>query len=86
MLFRSHLRNVDAPLPHFVETFLDNGYGDMRQVMLALQAVNYNGIVILDHIPQILNNHQISAAYTIGYMQALLASVTATLAAAPQPA
>jgi mannonate dehydratase len=77
-IFKVHFRNVDAPLPHFVETFLDNGYMDMRKVMLALQQVNYNGILILDHIPQIVNNNQISAAYTIGYIQALLAGVTAT--------
>ncbi len=76
-IFKVHLRNVDAPLPHFTETFLDNGYGDMRKVMQALHAVNYDGIVILDHIPQILNNPQLSAAYTIGYMQALLADVLA---------
>ena len=28
-LFKVHFRNVDAPLPHFVETFIDNGYQDM---------------------------------------------------------
>ena len=28
-LFKVHFRNVDAPLPHFVETFIDDGYQDM---------------------------------------------------------
>ena len=28
-LFKVHFRNVSAPLPHFVETFLDDGYMDM---------------------------------------------------------
>jgi len=76
-IFKVHFRNVDAPLPHFVETFIDNGYMDMRKVMVALRAVNYNGIMILDHIPQIAGSNQISVAYTLGYMQAMLAGVTA---------
>ena len=42
---------MDAPLPHFVETFLDNGYMDMRRVMQALYDVGYNGVLIPDHIP-----------------------------------
>ena len=28
-LFKVHFRNVNAPLPHFVETFVDDGYRDM---------------------------------------------------------
>jgi len=76
-IFKVHFRNVDAPLPRFTETFIDNGYMDMRKVMQALHDIDYNGIVILDHIPQIVNSNQISAAYTIGYMQALLAGVVA---------
>ncbi|MGH6928115.1 MAG: mannonate dehydratase, partial [Dongiaceae bacterium] len=28
-LFKIHFRNVDQPLPHFVETFVDDGYMDM---------------------------------------------------------
>ena len=81
-IFKVHFRNVDAPLPHFTETFLDNGYMDMRKVMQALQDVHYDGIVILDHIPQITNSNQISTAYTLGYMQAMLAGVLAEPVAA----
>ena len=36
-----HFRNVDQPLPHFVETFVDNGYQDMYQVAKALREVNF---------------------------------------------
>lgn len=75
-IFKVHFRNVDAPLPHFVETFLDNGYMDMRLVMQALHQVGFNGVMIPDHSPVIANNGQIAAAYSIGYMQALLAGVT----------
>src|SRR6266487_849783 len=47
-------RNVSAPLPHFVETFMDNGYYDMYKIMKALRDVNYDGIVIPDHIPSMV--------------------------------
>ncbi len=32
-IFEVHFRNVSSPLPHFVETFPDDGYMDMYQVM-----------------------------------------------------
>ena len=30
-IFKVHFRNVNAPLPHFVETFVDDGYMDMYE-------------------------------------------------------
>jgi mannonate dehydratase len=74
-IFKVHFRNVDAPLPHFVETFLDNGYMDMRQVMQALHQVGFDGVIIPDHVPHIGADPRLASAYTIGYMQALLAGV-----------
>src|ERR1035437_8230376 len=50
-LFKVHFRNVSAPLPHFTETLMDDGYYDMYKVMEALVDVNFEGIVIPDHIP-----------------------------------
>jgi mannonate dehydratase len=50
-LFKIHFRNVTAPLPHFTETLMDDGYYDMYKVMEALVDVNFDGIVIPDHIP-----------------------------------
>jgi mannonate dehydratase len=71
-LFKVHFRNVDAPLPHFVETFVDDGYMDMYQVMRELRAVNFDGVAIADHIPLMAGDPRVGTAYTIGYMQALL--------------
>ena len=71
-LFKVHFRNVDAPLPHFVETFPNGGYMDMYRVMKTLQEVPFNGVVIPDHIPSMANDPRVGTAYTIGYMQALL--------------
>jgi D-mannonate dehydratase len=42
---------VSAPLPHFTETLMDDGYYDMYKVMKALVDVNFDGIAIPDHIP-----------------------------------
>ncbi|HEX2516308.1 MAG TPA: mannonate dehydratase [Chloroflexota bacterium] len=71
-LFKIHFRNVDQPLPHFVETFLDNGYQDMSVLMKALQDVGFNGIVIPDHIPSMTPDARLGTAFTFGYMKALL--------------
>ncbi len=50
-LFSIHFRNVDAPLPIFHETFMDNGYVNMQEVMDALVEVDFNGLLVPDHIP-----------------------------------
>src|SRR3954453_23791095 len=71
-LFKVHFRNVDHPLPHFVETFVDDGYMDMYKVMRELRAVGFNGVAIADHIPTMVGGPRVSTAYTIGYMKALL--------------
>ncbi len=54
-LFKVHFRNVAAPLPHFNETLLDDGYYDMTKVMKALVDVGFEGIAIPDHIPSLGN-------------------------------
>lgn len=74
-LFKVHFRNVDRPLPHFVETFLNAGYMDMHKVMKALCDVNFKGVAIPDHIPGMIGGH--GTAYSIGYMQGLLGSACA---------
>ncbi len=71
-LFKVHLRNVDQPLPHFVETFLDNGYYDMYKVVKALRQVDFDGVLIPDHIPMMADDRRIGTAYSIGYMKALV--------------
>ena len=71
-LFKIHFRNVEAPLPHFVETFLDSGYFDMYQIMKALREVDFDGVVIPDHIPRMAGGPRVGTAFTIGYMKALL--------------
>jgi mannonate dehydratase len=76
-LFKIHFRNVDQPLPHFVETFIDDGYKDMYLVMKALQDVGFKGVVIPDHIPRMAGDGSRGTAFTLGYMKALLARAQA---------
>jgi mannonate dehydratase len=79
-LFKVHFRNVTQPMPHFVETFLDDGYMDMYKIMKALREVNFDGAVIADHIPQMVGGSRAAWAYSIGYMKALLERVNAEAA------
>ena len=70
-----HFRNVSAPLPHFVETFPDDGYLDMYQVMKMLREVRFAGSMVPDHIPQLAGDSGIrraGLAYCIAYMRSLL--------------
>ncbi len=69
-----HFRNVSAPMPRFTETFLDNGYMDMYQIMRVLVQSGYDGTVTLDHTPAFPATYNVGTgtAYAIGYMRALL--------------
>jgi mannonate dehydratase len=71
-VWKIHFRNVSAPLPHFVETFMDDGYYDMWKIMKALREVNFDGIVILDHSPIVVGGTYPQTAYGMAYMRALL--------------
>lgn len=75
-IFKVHFRNVDSPLPRFKETFVDNGYLDMHQVLRTLRENRFNGVTIPDHVPGD-GLRGINTAYTIGYMKALLDRVNA---------
>jgi mannonate dehydratase len=76
-LFKIHFRNVDQPLPHFVETFIDDGYMKMYRVMKTMREVDFDGVLIADHIPMMSNDHRIGTAFTIGYIKALVERVNA---------
>lgn len=70
-LWKIHFRNVSAPIPYFVETFVDDGYTDMKQVMRALVDVDFRGILIADHVPSMVGDRKTGWAYSIGYIKAL---------------
>ncbi len=68
-------RNVTGPLPEFVETFPDDGYMDMYEVMKALRKVHFNGSMVPDHVPELAGDTGIrraGTAYCIAFMRAWL--------------
>lgn len=67
-IFKIHFRNVDAPMPVFRETLVDDGYVDMYEVMRALRDVDFDGVLIPDHVPGV--GDRTTTAYTLGYMRA----------------
>lgn len=82
-IFIVHFRNVTSTLPVFTETFLDDGYMDMYQVMKVFVEIGYGGSVILDHTPRFAGGFAAGGgtAYAIGYMRALIERAEAELAA-----
>jgi mannonate dehydratase len=74
-IFDVHFRNVSSPLPIFVETFPDDGYMDLYQVMKTLREVRFNGAVVPDHVPEFAGDKGIrraGTAYCIACMRGML--------------
>jgi len=74
-IFDVHFRNVSAPLPHFQETFPDDGYLDLYRVMRELRAVGFDGAMEPDHVPQLVGDKGIrpaGTAYCIACMRSYL--------------
>jgi len=74
-IFTVHFRNVSSTMPSFVETFPDDGYMDMYQVMKALRQVRFSGSAVPDHVPGLAGDQGLrraGTAYCVAYMRALL--------------
>jgi mannonate dehydratase len=69
-LWKIHFRNVTAP-GDFVETYVDDGYTDMKKLMRTLVDVDFRGILIADHVPRMVGDARTGWAYSIGYIKAL---------------
>ena len=81
-IFQVHFRNVSSNLPDFHETFPDTGYLNMYKLMKALGEVNFNGMVVPDHVPGCESSEAgplTGEAYTFGYIRALLDAVETEL-------
>jgi len=76
-IWQIHFRNISAPLPHFVETFIDNGYYDMYKIAKALVEVNFDGNVMWDHTPKMVGGRYAECAYGFAYMKALFQAAQA---------
>lgn len=69
-----HFRNVRGKVPHYHETFIDEGDIDMIRVLRILKEHAFDGVLIPDHTPQMTCDAPWHAgmAFALGYMRAAL--------------
>ena len=67
-----HLRNVRDKVPHYKETFIDDGEVDILRVLAILKRNGFEGVVIPDHAPQMscAAPWHAGMAYALGFMRA----------------
>ena len=69
-----HFRNVSGKVPHYHETFIDDGDIDMLRILAILLRNGFDGMLIPDHSPQMTCAAPWHAgmAHTLGFMRAAL--------------
>lgn len=72
-----HLRNVRGKVPHYKETFVDDGEVDVLRVLRILKQNSFAGVIIPDHAPQMAcaAPWHAGTAYALGFLRAGLRSV-----------
>lgn len=77
-LFYLHMRDVQGGGDTFTECFIDEGNSNILHVMQKLHDVGFNGFIIDDHVPHLVNDspwgHR-GRAYATGYLRAMLDAV-----------
>lgn len=70
-----HLRNVKGKVPHYRETFIDEGDVDMIRILSILHRNHFEGVIIPDHAPQMSCSAPWHAgmAHTLGFILAVKA-------------
>jgi mannonate dehydratase len=70
-----HLRNVVGKVPHYRETFIDEGEVNMVRILSILMRNNFNGVIIPDHTPQMscAAPWHSGMAHTLGFILAVKA-------------
>ncbi len=75
-----HFRDVKGTVPSFEECFLGEGNFNPVRVMTELRDVGFDGFVMDDHVPAVINDtsyHHRARAHAVGYLQGLIASTEA---------
>ncbi len=69
-----HFRNVRGKVPHYKETFVDDGDIDMLRILHILAEQDYEGVIIPDHTPQMscAAPWHAGMAYAMGFMKAAI--------------
>jgi len=77
-IFNIHFRNIKGHFLNFAEAFPDEGDVDMLQMMRVLREVQYDGMVMPDHVPAIpgdpgdYTGGKVGFAFALGYIRALI--------------
>ncbi len=74
-IFYVHFRDVEGTTSDFQEVFLDQGNYDEYDVLSALHDARFDGMVIPDHVPTMVDEPKwrpTGRAYTIGYIKGML--------------
>ena len=76
-IFNVHLRNIKGGMNNFQEVFPDNGDLNFLEILRALREVNYDGMVMPDHVPyhEDPNSTLQGFAFSYGYLKGLLHTV-----------
>ncbi|MCA9236794.1 MAG: mannonate dehydratase [Planctomycetales bacterium] len=69
-----HLRNVRGRVPHYRETFIDDGDVDVPRVLQILHENGFEGVIIPDHAPRMTCDAPWHAgmAHAMGYLRAAI--------------
>jgi mannonate dehydratase len=79
-----HLRNVVGKVPHYQETFIDDGDVDMTRILSILKRNHFDGVIIPDHTPQMscAAPWHAGMAHTLGFILAVKAMLQSSSSAA----
>jgi len=77
-IFNVHFRNIKGRRDDFAETFPDDGDIDMLRALRVYKEVGYDGMVMPDHVPRVLNRPEAareSFAFAYGYIRGLMQAI-----------
>ncbi len=76
-IFNVHFRNIRGGFCDFVETFPDEGDVDMYEALRAYKEVDYQYMVMPDHVPKIAgpNPDLVAFGFALGYQKALMQAI-----------
>jgi mannonate dehydratase len=79
-----HLRNVVGKVPHYQETFIDDGDVDMTRILSILKGNHFDGVIVPDHTPQMscAAPWHAGMAHTLGFILAVKAMLQSSSSAA----
>jgi len=73
-----HFRNVTGKFPKYSEAYIDDGDVDMAEAVKVYKEVGFDGPVIEDHVPKMIDddpNKYRARAHAMGYTKALIDSI-----------